>query len=384
MHKVLLISSKNWDSLKEIPVMLKEAGCYVEIFAAKESWVLANSFYDRWIEGNRDEYEFVNEVIAFLEIHAGDYAWIIPGDDIIIRLLNQKISSVELFEKVMPVTKIENRAVLGSKAGLSELCRQYNIKTPRYLVYDDTQTIESIAAYMGFPMMIKEDESEGGFGVFRCDNVTELAEIFNKITKRKNLVFQQLIDGTDVNTDALFRNGRLLVYSHSLRMKTMGAFGISTQRTFYRNDVLDNILMKLGETFGLSGFGNIVFIKDKHTGDHYLIEIDMRPNSWMYYGKFTGNDFSLAIKNLVNENYTHIKPAGKAAHKKTIITLYKKDIYRCITSKDVKGLMYWVINRDGRWRYIPLYDKKLFRAVNTYLFDTLKGYVNAKRKRIFG
>lgn len=383
MYRVLLISANNWDSLKEVPVILKNAGCEVEIYAAEGSWVLANNFFDKWIDaGNYDE-EFAARLIAYLELYADNYDWIIPGDDIIIRQLNNKITSPDLFRKVMPVTKIENRALLGSKAGLSDLCKQYNIQTPKYLVHDDTQTAESIAQYMGFPMMIKEDESEGGFGVYRCDSTQELTEMLSKIANKKNLVFQQLIDGEDVNTDALFKDGHLIVYSHSLRMKTIGAYGISTQRVFLQNSDTDKILSRLGSILGLNGFSNIVFIKDNVTQEYYLIEIDMRPNSWMYYGRFAGNDFSEAIRKIIAGDRTHLQPHKKDANRKIIITLYKKDIYRCITHKDVKGIMNWVVNRNQRWKYIPTYDKKLFRTVNKYLFDTFKGYLVAKRKKMF-
>ena len=381
MYKVLLISSKNWDSLKEIPVVLKNAGCEVDIYAAKGSWVLANRFHDKWIEASIDENKFTDDLLTFLERHAHEYNWIIPGDDIIIRQLNDRITSDELFRKVMPVTKIENRALLGSKAGLSALCKQYNIKTPKYLIYDESQTVDSIADYMGFPIMVKEDESEGGYGVFRCDNINELKEIFNKIKNRNNLVFQQLIEGEDINTEALYKDNKLMVYNHSLRMKTIGTFGISTKRVFYQNEALDEILINIGDKLALNGFGNIVFIQDNKTKEYYLIEIDMRPNSWMYYGKFTGNDFTLAIKNIINNNLILLKPSKKLSNRKRVISIYKKDIYRCITTKDIGGLFYWLINRDDCWSYIPVYDRKLFKAVNKHLFNTIKEYIHAKTKK---
>ena len=362
--------------------MLKNAGCVVDIYAAPGSWVLANSSYDWWIEASADEALFTSELLRFLEHHANDYQWIIPGDDIIIRQLNDFITSESLFKKVMPITKIENRALLGSKAGLSELCKQYNIKTPKYLIYEDGFTVDSIAGYVGFPMMVKEDESEGGYGVFRCNDKDELQARLSGITNKNNLVFQQLIIGEDINTEALYKNGILMVYNHSLRLKTIGSFGISTKRVFYQNDEIAGVLADMGDKLGLSGFGNIVFIQDKITHEYYLIEIDMRPNSWMYYGKFTGNDFTQAIRNIINDDLVLLKPDPEKSRKKLIIGIYKKDVYRCITTKDVSGLFCWLTNRNGCWRYIPLYDKKLFRAVNRYLFATFKEYAFGKFKKL--
>ena len=117
---------------------------------------------------------------------------------------------------------------------------------------------------------------------------------------------------------------------------------------------------------------------------HYLIEVDVRPNAWMFYGKFTGNDFSEAIKKIIRNDLTLVKPPAKYAGKEFKITLYKKDVYRCIIEKDIKGLVNWARNKENRWRYIPLYDGKLFAACTRYLWVSFRELLAArlKRKRI--
>ncbi len=125
MYKVLLISLVNWDSLIEIPAILKNGGASVDIFSIKDSWVLQNKCYDKWIPASEDEPTFVNELLDLIDKNGDDYNWIIPGDDIIIRLLNERITSEELFYKILPLTKIENRELLGSKAGFSSLFTNY-------------------------------------------------------------------------------------------------------------------------------------------------------------------------------------------------------------------------------------------------------------------
>ena len=144
----------------------------------------------------------------------------------------------------MPLTKIENRELLGSKAGFSNLCTKYNIKTPRYLIYNSSQTPAEIGKYMDYPFLMKEDKSEGGYGVFLCENESGLTAVLAKVANKENLVFQQFIKGYDINVEVLYKNGELLVYSYSRTLTIMGKFGVSTQRLFYQNNEIEPELVK--------------------------------------------------------------------------------------------------------------------------------------------
>jgi predicted ATP-grasp superfamily ATP-dependent carboligase len=381
MHKVLLISLVNWDSLIEIPAILRDAGCAVDIFCVKNSWAIQNSAHVKWIEASEDQATFVDQILTYVGVNGGDYDWIIPGDDIIIRLLNERISDEKTFYKILPLTKIENRELLGSKAGFSSLCTKYNIKTPRYLIYHDTMTPQQIGDYMKYPFLMKVDKSEGGFGVFMCSDEAELVKNLAGVTNKENLVFQQFIQGYDINVEVLYREGQLMVYNYSRTLKIMGKFGVSTERLFYQHRQLEPELIRMGKDLGLNGFGNVVFMFSEPEQTHYLIEVDVRPNAWMYYGKFTGNNFSEAIKKAIKGDYTLLEPDPAFASKKIKIRLYKKDMYRCLMEKDFKGFFAWMTNKDKSWQYIPFYDKKLLSACNKYLSGSFKDLVLHKLGR---
>ncbi len=374
MYTVLLISVANWDSLIELPAILKTAGCTLDVYAAPRSWVLNNSSYDNWIEAP-DSRDNIDHLLTFLQQNADKYDWIIPGDDIAVRLLNERITDETLFYKVMPLTKMENREVLGSKAGFVTVCNKYGIKTPKQLVYDGVQPLEEIGNYIGYPLIVKVDESEGGYGVFKCRDLQELTATLKDVPL-KNLVLQQMIAGEDINTEALYKDGVLMVYNYSRTTTVMKDFGVSTRRLFEDNNDLDAVLEQMGRDIGLNGFGNIVFMRDTQTGEYYLIEIDMRPNSWMYYGRFTGNDFTVAVKNIIEGKLQRVKPVKAFAP--MTISLYKKDVYRIISTTDVKGALYWIMNKDGCRQYIPSYDKQLLGSINAFLLQTAKDKIAAK------
>ena len=383
-YKVLIISYANWDSLMELPAVFKNAGCIVDVFAIKNAWALKNSFHDKWIESVEDETIFLNQLFEYVQKSGDEYNWIIPGDDIILRLLNDKIQDEQLFYKFLPLTKIENRELLGSKAGFSILCQKYNIKTPKYKIYDKTESIQSISSYMGYPLMMKVDKSEAGIGVFKCNSEEELLNNFSQIAVKDNIVFQQFIEGYDINMEVLYKDGELMVYSYAKILKILGKYGLSTQRLFCKNTDIREQLVQVGRSFGLNGFASVAFMYNELDKQHYLFEVDIRPNSWLYYGKFTGNDFGEGIKRIANGDLSLVVPDEKIFPKEIIIWHYKKDMARLIVEKDLKGLWHWISNKENCRRFIPTYDRKLLRAINNYLFWFFIDLVKNKFKKTFG
>lgn len=383
MYKVLIISFANWDSLMELPAVFKQAGCSVDLFCKKDSWVLHNKFYDSWIEATSNDDEFIAQLLAFIESKGDEYNWVIPGDDIILRLLNDTLVSEKLFYKLMPLSKIENRELLGSKAGFSNLCAKYDIGTPRFLIYEPSFTTKYIGDYMKYPFMMKTDRSEAGTGVFKCDNEHDLIRYLGETENKHNVVFQQFIEGYDVNMEVLYKDGELIVYSYARLLKILGKFGLSTQRMFYQNTEILPELVKIGRSIGLNGFCSIAFMYSEPEKKHYLIEIDVRPNSWIYYGKFTGNDFSEGIKKIRKGDLTLVKRDDSKFPKEVKISLYKKDMMRAIVEKDVKGIMYWWLNKDNSKRFIPTYDEKLLASCNKFLWWFFKELVKEKAQKIF-
>jgi predicted ATP-grasp superfamily ATP-dependent carboligase len=385
MHnKILIISYADWDSLVELPKVFKDAGCQVDVFSVKDFWVLKSSFYDNWIEAPAEEQPFLDKLFAYVKQHGDSYKWIIPGDDIIIRLLNDKITDEALFYKLLPLCKMENRELLGSKAGFSNLCAKYDISTPRFLIYNEAMTVKSIGDYMKYPFMMKTDRSEAGTGVFKCDNESDLEYHLGQLENKENVVFQQFIDGYDINMEVLFWQGELIVYSYAKLLKILGKFGLSTQRLFCQNYDIRPELEKIGRSLGINGFASIAFMYSEPENKHYLIEVDVRPNSWIYYGQFTGNNFSDGIRRIMNGDLTWVKPDEKVYAREIKVSLYKKDMMRAIVEKDFVCVLGWFTNKDGCRKFVPTYDRRYLSAVNGYLYWFFKDLVRNKMRKLSG
>ena len=374
MYRVLIAAFANYDAVTELPHILKKGGCTVHVLCAADSWAIKSKGYDRWIPTPGDVDNFRDDLIALATRTDDAYDWIILADDPTIRLMNDHIGDNEsLFYRLLPLTKIENREILGTKSGFSHLCTKYGIRTPKYIIYEEGMDLNNAAGEIGFPMLVKIDKSEGGGGVFFCNNMEEFETTMASITEREHLVFQQYIKGPVINTEVLYKNGSLIMYNYSKTTKTLyNEFGVSTQRLCYTNHEVEADLMEIGSSFGLTGFGNVVFMYNELDNKHYLIEVDMRPNAWIFYAKFCGNDFSSGVNKYINNDLTFIRKDPAFENKDVTMIIFKKDMARCLVDKDIKGLTGWIFNKNGCWKFIPFYDRKLLSATMAYIIKLYK------------
>ncbi|HWB26176.1 MAG TPA: ATP-grasp domain-containing protein [Chitinophagaceae bacterium] len=361
MFKVLIACLDNWNTIAEIPFVLKKAGCTVHAYCSPNSWLLANSYVDKWIESNPGKKIYTNELHALAT--KGEYDWVILADDPLLKYMNDVISDDEFFLKIMPVAKIKYRDVVGSKKALADFCIDNNIDTPGYVTYNNTADLEKIQK-LTFPVINKIDFSWGGVDMFVSHSYNDFIANLSKIPVNNNILIQEFITGKEVPVEALFYKGELLVYTTSkILTYDKGPFTYSTRRLYYNDEMIKTLLIDLGKKLGLSGFVNITYVHDAGTGIYYLLEADPRPNSWMAYGRFTGRDFSNGVKRIVDGSYItgyHDMPLKQPFIE---VALFHKDVRRSLWRNDFKRLLPWLFNYKGYWRYLPFYDKKLSKKI---------------------
>lgn len=378
MYKVLIVSIASFiDSTAEIPFIYKKGGANVDVFCNKKSWLLSNKFHDNWIDSGEDENEseFLSKLLQIINSNKNYYDKIVTTDDATNKLLNENITDPELFYKLLPLTKIENRKILSSKSGLSEVAEKYQIATPKYSTYSENLDIQKIKEGFSFPILLKVDYSFSGIGLQLVEHADNLEEAIQKVYNTKNMVLQEFIKGEDIGVEALFHQGKLVMYNAANILDYMyNSFSFTTSRSYFRNKKIETLLTELGEKVGINGFASIQYVYSKQRDTYFLIEVDIRTNSWMSYGRFTGQNFSDGIATIIDPaRVSHSYPTKN----QTInIYLFDRDIRRCIKHRDYKGLLKWVLNANGRWKFIPLYDLKYFyRILSKLLGDFRKKIV---------
>lgn len=261
MYKVLVACYANWETLAELPYVLKKGGCHVEIYCSPKSWLLSNRYYDKWIESHEELDVYREELLK--TVQSNKYDWVILGDDLIIKYMNEVVPD-ELFNIVMPIRKIESRYILGSKEGLSVFCKENNIDTPNFTMYNTESDKQKIIDNLKFPVIHKLDFSWGGTDMFISNDKDELEENINKIPLGKNVLFQEYIKGEEIQVEALFKDGTLINYTSSNILEfSKSEFSYTTRRTYYENKKIKPLLALLGEKLMLNGFANICYIHQK-------------------------------------------------------------------------------------------------------------------------
>ncbi len=374
MAKVLVACLENWDTLQELPFVLNKGGCTVDVFCSKKSWLISNSYYHNWIECSDDTDTYVKELTELALRKTDAYDWIIPADEKLLNVLNERIHSEELFYRILPLTKIENRDILASKAGLSRICEKYGITSPKYIVYDHKTPFDSHSLQLRYPILLKQDLSWGGGGILFCNNENELQVNLEKANKEYDIIIQEYITGKDIGVEALYRNGELVEYNAGeVTTYFDSKFTFTTKRNYFNSKRLEGELRNIGKHIGINGFASIQFIYQTQEEIYYLLEVDIRPNFWLPSGRFTGHDFSKAVSRFFTPGPLPENAILADENKVTEVAIFYRDIIRVLKRKKIIDLLKWVFNYKGCWKFIPLYDKVLFKRVRKELWDKMKG-----------
>lgn len=379
MAKVLVACLDNWNTLAEVPFILKKAGFKVVIFCGERSWLKANRFYDHKIDAPDDPDLYLQRLVDMVK--NDEYDWVIPGDEKLIKLLNESITDEALFCKLLPLTKIENREVLSSKNGFSHVCQKLGIRTPGYLACQTTGDNMPDVAGLRYPLIIKIDFSWGGRDIKICNSAEEVKSALADFPQGETVIIQEFIKGKEVPVEALFWKGKLIAVACSEILEyDKDEFSYSTRRQYLPVDyALRAEIESFGEKVGVHGFVNMAYIRSDADGLCYIIEADIRPSSWGAYIRYVGNSFAKALKNAIDG-----KEADMEGFKAAEVALFHKDLRRALYKHDVKGLLRWIYNIKY-WRYIPFYDHKLMARIiaemwHEFVIDKMKRTLNLTKE----
>jgi hypothetical protein len=384
MKTLLLVSKFNWDASAEIPYVFAKAGYKVDVLCPSKFWISHSSYITNCIFCSTDDFIFLQQLTDC--VINKNYDWILLTEDPLIELVKREIKDENLLELLLPVKNKDARAILSSKIGFSSYFHSIGVDTPAFVGFQIGVNNLHDLKTLRFPVLNKHDVSWGGTDMAISHDLQDLQNVLQKLPPNAKLLIEEFIEGDEIVVDAFFYNGRLLNYfCAKILSKTKDQFSYSTRRAYYAYPELSPMLTLIGEKIVAHGFANISIIRDKRTSIHYLIEVDLRPNSWMAYSNILSrHDFTYCIQNLHNlASFEFIKSSLKK-NKAIEIGLFYKDIRRAIWAKDLKGIARWLFGLKGYWRYLPFYDFILTKKVIQEIWIEIGVFKLRKMKQKLG
>jgi len=277
---------------------------------------------------------------------------VVPCDDDLVREVRSAAIDGATKCRLLPLTGPEHLGHAGSKVGLARALAAGGVAAPRFAVVESAGELVAACETVGYPVVVKVDESGGGEGVFSCGSRAE-AEAIEARGLRLPLLVQAWIDGDLIDLSGFFRGGRPVHFVHNVYLEMVGSrFGVSKLRRYTQLADLDRAvfedLVHVGETLGLDGFVNFSALRPRDDGRLLFIEADIRPNAWVEASRIFGDDPAPAIRGALEEGraltWPPLRPPGFPS---TVDLAYP---FR---------LRPWEIltNRHGVWRTLGEHDR---------------------------
>lgn len=279
---------------------------------------------------------------------AHHYDLIVPlNDDTLRWILQSELSDDEKLQ-LLPVHSKDDFQHIASKIGLAVALQRHGIAIPRFEVARDADEIRQCIERIGLPVLIKIDFSGGGNGTFDCSRAADLEALAPRISQYPVLV-QQKISGIEIDCSAFFCDNKLIFFNYaSIDDREAGQFSSSSVRTYTQlgavgPDAFDEI-RRIGAALGANGFANITCIQSADDGHRYYFEADLRPNVWVNFPKYFGDDLADRVAHYFKAGRELAYPCSLDSRFPTRIRL--PYFYR---------LRLWemIVNRYRCWYYFP-------------------------------
>ncbi len=378
---VLLAAYRGRSITADILQLFKQANCIIDVHNTRRSLLSKSRAVRAWHTVSVRRQKDYGEALLS-HILRSSYDWIVILDDHTLRIMNELIQDDKIARNILPLSKLENRSVLGSKVALAHLSTTYGLSAPPSVIHILGEDIMAGVAHVSFPLLLKVDESNGGQWMSRCDNESELRiklrELPMEQRKGRGVVLQRYIQGESIAGEALYKQGSLCAYATSKVEQTIGGeFSASCVRRYSPHPQAVEAMRRAGESLGINGFCSFTFMRDVKADVYYLVEADMRPHAWFTLARFAGVDFSSAIRDyLSHSNTAVISPTMPDTSAE--VRYFERDVYRMMQGRDLAGLAQWIFNTEGRWRFIPLYDVRSFIfALEELLYPYVYRFVSA-------
>jgi hypothetical protein len=343
-----LVVSDCADLTLALPHLLWRAGFSVDVIAT--TGVLRSSKFVRSARIFTSEHDLAPAVLEQMGARPRPYDWVIAADDLALKLLGSFPWPAALRPTLLPVEQAGQTNHLFSKIGLSKVLSAGGVQTPPFHVATCKREALEWAREQGYPVFLKVDSSRGGEGVYECacDEDIERQEALFAVA---SVLVQKNVKGVEFDVSAIFLDHKVVHFSFARIEKSIRRYGPSVLRTFYPLPLVDERILdelsRLGHALAANGFSNIRCIEAADGSGRYYFEADLRPNVWIEFPKYFGDDPAERIRAWFT--------SGTCLD---LQSLKRPEPCVPVTMPFFLRMKFWEVltNRYGVWSYISLAD----------------------------
>lgn len=220
----------------------------------------------------------------------------------------------------------ERQDRLLSKKHINEIGAGLGIAVPRQRAIAQPREAEDFAREVGYPIVLKKENTHGGMGVLLCRDAAEtvtnvfrlraaglrqrgvakygvgaiahLPPVRSLLAARRgrSLIAQEYIEGVPAFRTFVAHDGRVLAGFSAIAERVHPApFGSSTVVRFVDNPDMARGAATLAEVVGLTGFAGVDFILEARTGRAVMLELNARVTPTSHLGSLRGTDLCAAL-----------------------------------------------------------------------------------------
>lgn len=278
-----------------------------------------------------------------------------------------------------------------SRALLIERARRLGVTTPLQALAPDIRSARRAAELLGYPLVLKREETCGGSGVSIVASPSELSRAFKRSRDkmllkalagrslgftsdmRNALTLQQWISGPLAFHVAACADGEVLEGASFLSERVNPPeIGASTMLRPFDHVGMDETARKLVADLGCSGFVALDFLLGSN-GEAALIEMNARPTATGHLGRLFGHDIYAAM--LEHLGGRACERASPRAGRPETIALFPRELDR-----DPSGAA--LDERPNPLHDVPWEDPGIAEAYAAWLEQRHFAYRKAIRNRL--
>jgi Carbamoyl-phosphate synthase L chain, ATP binding domain len=299
--RVLILALANWFGAPRLPSAFRRAGFHVTTFGFSGLLIQRSQAVDEAImlpESVSND-ELLAALLAAVDRSGADI--VIPTDDTTIVALHAAVALAR-----RPGVSERTRAVLATSLGdlrhlptvrsrklLADLAASVAVRAPAYgVVFSEADALGFAAAH-GYPIVLKEEDSAAGWGVFICKDEAELKAAVLRSSQNPaifgaGLLAQTFVEGRTAMRVVVAQQGRVLGGLSAIKLETWpNSKGPSTCVELIDHPEMKASAEALVAALGYSGFASLDFMLDGN-GRAHLIELNPRPTPISHLGERFG------------------------------------------------------------------------------------------------